>query len=160
MTDPLRVMPRPCDPSATSGACPFRRDADPGEFSAERFELLAASAGGPGREAPIGAPLFACHHTRDGAEVACAGWMAVCGDFHMSVRVSVVTGALDPSALHPGPDWPPLFDSYEQMAAAQSGERPYEPELADQRRAAAGHDLDMIDKIRRTAAGGEYCERR
>lgn len=147
MTRPIRYMPRPCDPSPTSGACPFRRDADPGEFSAERFEILAATAGGPGREAPFGAPLFACHHTADGAEVACAGWLAVCGQSHLGVRLALATGQLNPDGIGPKPGWPDLFDDYDEMAAAQTRDR-YDQDAADARRDAALHNADTIAKIR------------
>lgn len=148
VTDKLRHMPRPCDPSATSGACPFRRDADPAEFPAQRFELLANTAGGPGREAPIGAPMFACHHTADGREVACAGWLAVCGTSHLGVRFAAAMGALDPAALNPQPGWPELFDDYEQMAAAQA-DGPYDPRTAREHRREAGHYGPLISKVRR-----------
>jgi hypothetical protein len=152
VSDPLRHMPRPCDPSPTSGACPFRRD-DPGEFPADRYEELAATAGGPGAEAPIGAPLFACHHTADGAQVACAGWLAVCGHWHLGVRFALATGRLDPSAVEPQPGWPDLFDDYDEMAAAQSGQRGYDPRAATARRAATGHGAYILDKI----TGGGTC---
>lgn len=146
MTGPLRHMPRPCDESATWGRCPFRRDADPGEFTAQRYEQLAATAGGPGREAPIGAPMFACHHTADGAEVACAGWLAVCGHFHLGVRFALATGRLDPDRVGPLPGWPELFDSYDEMAAAQADS--YDRDRADEQRDAANHNADVIAKIR------------
>ncbi len=148
MTDPLRHMPRPCDATDTSGRCPFRRDADPGEFTAERYEVLAATAGRPGEEAPIGAPIFACHHTSDGAEVACAGWLAVCGHFHLGVRFAFLSGRLDPAKVGPLPGWPPLFDSYDEMAAAQSGHDTYDPDTAAAIRDHAGHNAPGVDKIR------------
>lgn len=149
MTSPLRHMPRPCDETDVSGRCPFRRDAEPGEFPAERFERLADTAGRPGREAPMNAPVFACHHTQDGAEVACAGWLAVCGHLHLGMRFAFATGRLNPAKVGPLPGWPELFGSYDEMAAAQSGGRPYDLDAANARRAAGGHDSDdVISKIR------------
>lgn len=148
MTGGLQHMPRPCDPSQSSGACPFRRDADPGEFSAQRYEALAATAGGPGREAPPGAPMFACHHTADGAQVACAGWLAVCGHWHLGVRLAILTGRLDPTAIGPLQGWPELFDSYDEMAAAQSGDGTYDHRRAELQRSAADHDADTVTKLR------------
>lgn len=148
MTDQLRHMPRPCDETATSGRCPFRRDADPGEFPAERYELLAATAGSPGEEAPFGAPIFACHHTSDGAEVACAGWLAVCGHFHLGVRLAFSMGRLDPAKVGPLPGWPELFDSYDEMAAAQAGQEQYDPDAAANIRDHAGHNASGLAKIR------------
>ncbi len=156
MTGPLRHMPRPCDESPTSGRCPFRRDADPGEFSAERYELLARTAGGPGAEAPFHAPLFACHHTADGAEVVCAGWLAVCGHYHLGVRLALACGRLNPDRIGPLPGWPDLFDTYDEMAAAQSGGAGYDPQTAALYRDDAGHHADVLGKLTR---GDGACPR-
>ena len=53
---------RPCR------GCPWRLDAPPARFPAERYAALAATIGTPGREAGIHAPIFACHATREGGE--------------------------------------------------------------------------------------------
>jgi Family of unknown function (DUF6283) len=111
VTDFPRVH-RPCD------ECPWRRDADPGRFPACRYEALAATAGGPGAEAPLGAPMFACHKTPDGAARACASWLAVVGAEHIAVRLAVITGRLPMEALTPGEGWPVLYGSYEELAEA------------------------------------------
>jgi hypothetical protein len=147
---PLRHMPRPCDASDTSGPCPFRRDAPPGEFTAERFEQLAASAGAPGAEVPLGGIMFACHSTADGAQVACAGWLAVCGTDHLGVRFAASDGRLGPDAVRPQPGWPDLFDSYDEMATTQTLGA-YDPETAEAFRDAAGHYADVITKLTRRA---------
>jgi hypothetical protein len=102
--------------------CPFRRDTEPGQFPACRYEALQDTAGRPGAEAPIGAPMFACHKSPEGREEACAGWLAVCGYEHLGVRLAVVTGMLGPERLEPAEGWPELFGSYEEMAAAQGGD--------------------------------------
>lgn len=116
MPEPLAHAARPCP------NCPWRRDVEPGEFPACRYDALAATAGQPGTEADLFAPLFACHKSREGAEYACAGWLASVGRDHLGVRFAVITGRLDPATLDPGPDWPPLFDSYAEMAATQAGD--------------------------------------
>ena len=95
--------------------CPFRRDAPAGHFTPARYEALRCTVGDPGQEAPIDAPLFACHASREGREVACAGWLAVTGHQHLGVRLAVITGALPAEALTPRPDWPALYDSYDQL---------------------------------------------
>jgi hypothetical protein len=111
----LRHAGRPCD------ECPFRRDTPPGQFPASRYEQLRDdTVGGPGREVPLGGLIFACHMTLEGREIACAGWLTVCGVEHLGVRYAVATGRLDPAALRPRSDWPELFDTYEEMAAAQA----------------------------------------
>lgn len=101
--------------------CPFRRDTMPGMFPACRYEALAATAGAPGAEAGLHAPVFACHKSPEGHEEACAGWLAVCGVEHLGVRLAVITGRLGPAALRPAAGWPPLFATYEEMAAEQGG---------------------------------------
>lgn len=109
MTEVRRAL-RPC------ANCPWRRDAAPGEFPASRYEALTATSGSPGNEVPIGAPLFACHKTAEGKEIACAGWLAAVGRYHLGMRVAVLDGRLDPAAFDPGPDWPELYGSYAEMA--------------------------------------------
>jgi hypothetical protein len=64
--------------------------------------------------------MFACHLSPQGAEYACAGWLATVGRDHLGVRLAVATGRLDPAVLDPRPGWPPLFDTYEEMAAVQA----------------------------------------
>lgn len=101
--------------------CPFRTDTMPGMFPARRYDALRETAGTPGAEACLTAPMFACHKSPEGREEACAGWLAVCGVEHLGVRMAVLTGRLEPEDLRPVPGWPELFASYEDMAAVQGG---------------------------------------
>ena len=101
--------------------CPFRRDTEPGQFPACRYEALEQTAGRPGAEAPLGAPLFACHKSTEGRDEACAGWLAVVGYDHIGVRIAVAFGELPADALEPGDDWPELFSTYDEMAEAARG---------------------------------------
>lgn len=101
--------------------CPWRRDVAAGEFPAERYDRLQVTSGRPGAEAGLNAPLFACHKSPDGAQEACAGWLAVMGYAHLGVRFAVVSGRLPAACLQPGDDWPELFDTYSEMAEAQGG---------------------------------------
>lgn len=116
--NPLRHAARPCS------ECPWRLDQAPGRFPASRYVALADTSAGPGGSAPLGAPLFACHKTAEGREVACAGWLAVEGHGHVGVRLAVAAGRLDPDALAPAADWPALYDRYADMAAANGAEAP------------------------------------
>jgi hypothetical protein len=143
MRAPIAHMPHPCDETDESGRCPFRVDAAPGEFTADRYELLADTAGLPGAEVPVGGPMFACHHTKAGAPVACAGWLAVCGDQHLGVRMAIAEGRLSVEALsQPGHD---LFSSYDEMAREQA-DGVYDPSVAATSRRRAGHNRPMIEK--------------
>lgn len=65
----------------------------------------------------MGAPMFACHKSREGRDLACAGWLAVEGHGHVGVRLAVAHGQLRPDALSPGAGWPELYDCYAQMAS-------------------------------------------
>ncbi|MEC3995225.1 DUF6283 family protein [Actinacidiphila sp. DG2A-62] len=108
---------RPC------GNCPWRKDVEPGEFPASRYEeLRVTSEQREGHEPGIGAPLFACHKTPEGREIACAGWLAAVGHRHIGVRLAVAQRRLPPEVLHPGDDWPELFDTYDEMATRQAGD--------------------------------------
>ena len=116
----MHARKRPCP------ECPWRRDTPPGQFPAHRYEALRATAptkGPYGREeAGLSDPMFACHKSAEGQEIACAGWLAVCGVDHLRVRVAVAMRELPACALRPGEDWPALFETYDEMAAAQGAE--------------------------------------
>ncbi len=112
VTCELPHIARPCS------ECPWRTDAQPQKFAAERYEALQATSNQSG----LYAPLFACHMTKEGREQACAGWLAVAGVEHLGVRLALIQGRLDPAALRPGPGWPDLHDSYEALVAHQGYE--------------------------------------
>lgn len=112
----MRRQKRPC------ANCPFRLDVEPGEFSAERYaELRATCRHEATVQAPLGAPMFACHKSPEGGEFACAGWLAVEGLNHIGVRVALAHGDLPREAMEPGADWPDLYPSYEEMAERMGG---------------------------------------
>lgn len=104
----LRLLGRPCP------GCPWRCDksaADIPGFSLEKARGLAAtSPDARGFGPSFGAPLFACHQSKEGEELACAGWLATVGACHPNVRLAVISGRLDGVALRPAPDWPALHD--------------------------------------------------
>lgn len=102
--------------------CPWRRDTEPGQFPASRYEALRATSGEPGQEARLGDPMFACHKSPEERAEACAGWLATVGQEHIGVRLAVTMRDLPATALNPFPDWPELFTSYEEMAAAQAAD--------------------------------------
>lgn len=99
--------------------CPWRRDTEPGQFPAERYEALRATSCTEGGHPGLGDPMFACHKSQEGREVACAGWLAVEGAAHVRVRIALATGELPAEATRGGADWPVLFDSYDEMAETQ-----------------------------------------
>lgn len=107
--------------------CPFRRDAAPGEFPARRYEELADTAADTAeRKVSSFGRWFGCHEGEPGTgeDLACAGWLAVCGPEHIGVRLAVLKGELPPRAVYPDRGrWPELYGSYAQMAAANGAER-------------------------------------
>lgn len=109
MTEPLPHARRPCRD------CPWRLDSPPGQFPLERFEALRSTSDQSGLQAP----MFACHQSAEGRDVACAGWLATEGHNHLGVRLAVALGRLNPVALRPRAGWPRLFSSYATMFAAK-----------------------------------------
>jgi hypothetical protein len=109
----LTTIAKPCP------SCPWRVDKDATDIP--NFDL--ASAEGLAKCCPddrnigpdFGATMFACHQSKDGAEIACAGWMAAVGHRHPGVRIAVAMGRLDPPALRPGLRWPRLHKNYQQV---------------------------------------------
>lgn len=99
--------------------CPWRTDVPAGQFPAERYDALRATAPDEDGQPGLFDPMFACHKSPEGAEFACAGWLAVCGAAHVRVRLAVAFGDLPADALSPQPGWPELFPDYATMAAAQ-----------------------------------------
>jgi hypothetical protein len=63
--------------------------------------------------------MFACHKTAEGAEQACAGWLAAVGRKRIGVRAAVALGRLPVSVLDPGEGWPQLHTGYDEMVAAK-----------------------------------------
>ena len=100
--------------------CPWVTTTSPGQFPAERYEALRHTTGTAHDQAPLGAPLFACHTTPEGRDMPCAGWLATVGLESITVRVLVAQGRLPARVLRPGEGWPALFTDYEAMAQAQA----------------------------------------
>ncbi|BEP46178.1 hypothetical protein GmRootV15_67670 (plasmid) [Variovorax sp. V15] len=112
----MRVPKPPRQPCPT---CPWRLDQDARSipnFSLGLAEALAATCPDVRNMGPDhGAAMFACHQSRPGAEVHCAGWLATVGHRHPAVRLSVMRDRLDPVHLQPGADWPALHGNYGEV---------------------------------------------
>ncbi|MEV0733968.1 DUF6283 family protein [Polymorphospora sp. NPDC050346] len=125
-----QVCKRPCPP------CPWRRD----NAGRRRYGNLPDYAAGtiPGRDgvgepvdgddpaAPFGV-LFACHDIPADNPHLCAGHLALYGRDHPLVRYGIALGVIDPAVLEPQPEWPELFDSYEEMLASVGPDAPLPP---------------------------------
>lgn len=110
----MTAIRKPC------AACPWRVDAhaqDIPNFKLELAEDLAASSPRERGNPEFGDPQFACHQSRPGEEIACAGWLASVGHAHPQVRIGVYQGRVDVAALLPGEDWPELHGSFAEVIA-------------------------------------------
>lgn len=112
---PLLRRRRPCP------HCPFRRDLV-GEVA---FPNLAEYAAGTcvqedGSGPAFGGLLFGCHMDSVESARLCAGWLAVEGHAHPSVRAAVSLELLPVEALTSGEGWPDLFSSATEMIKEQA----------------------------------------
>lgn len=114
--EPVEHRTHPC------ARCPWRRDADLTTFSGADMAMLRRANGRPGDEAPFTASRVGCHKDQPGTTHAwrlCAGWLAVAGHYHLGVRIAAMAGGLPPDILEPGPGWPELYESLEELEAAR-----------------------------------------
>lgn len=98
--------------------CPWRVTQDASEipgFGLEKAEALANTCGSPGNDLPIGSPMFACHQSRTGDEIPCAGWLASVGNYHLGVRVAIMDGRFDPESITPDDSWPELEPDFTSL---------------------------------------------
>ncbi|WP_208454142.1 DUF6283 family protein [Burkholderia gladioli] len=106
----MKAAARPC------ASCPWRVDKDARDipnFDMQLAEKLSETCPDARNMGPaFGAAMFACHQSKDGAEIPCAGWLATVGERHPMVRLAVMRGRLPAESLVPGSDWPELHDNY------------------------------------------------
>ncbi len=105
---------RPC------AECPWRTDVARGQFAAERFRDLAATA------YDMAVAQFACHKSPEGGEFGCAGFVMRGATHNLGARLAARAGRLRRGEI----DSPyPLHASYRAMAIA-NGVDPDDPVLA------------------------------
>lgn len=109
----MKTAARPCP------SCPWRIDQSASDIP--NFDLSLAEALAPtspdarGMGPDFGASMFACHQSKIGGEIPCAGWLAKVGHRHPGVRMAVMSGRISADALAPGPGWPELHNSYPEV---------------------------------------------
>lgn len=82
-------------------------------FSLDLAEGLAATSPDERGMGPDAfAPQFACHQSREGAEIVCAGWLAAVGENHPMVRLAVARGEYPLGALEASPE---LHDTFSEV---------------------------------------------
>ncbi len=113
--------------------CPWKVTAEPGKFPAERYVKLRSTCrpDEDGMPPMPGSPMFGCHKGEPGTDddLACAGWLAREGHNHIGVRLAIMNGDLPMEALEQNDTWPDLYDTYEDMAAANGANLPRDPWL-------------------------------
>lgn len=126
---PFTVAGRPCSAAGPhSLPCPWRRDTAgtkrmPARLATEDFGQLCGTAEHPVRP---DTGWFICHKSSErepdeaGRPLICAGWLAAVGRHHLGVRLAVLWGWLPPEKLENPPGGPPLFSSFEEMAAGHT----------------------------------------
>lgn len=98
----------------TCDECPWRRDVPVGRFPPERYQSLRVTV-----QQGFGRPLFACHKSTEGKDVACAGYLLSDDSrANFRVRLALIEGDFDPAAISARG---PLFATYAEMEAANSG---------------------------------------
>lgn len=103
--------------------CPWLTSTDLTEFSDEDMDMLRRANGRPGAEAPLDAPIVACHRDQPGTAHAmrwCAGFLAVVGEQHLGVRLALAFEALPPQAVSPPASWPELYPDLDALVAARA----------------------------------------
>lgn len=99
---------RPC------AECPWRTDVPARKFPISRFRALAESA------YDLARMIFACHMSKEGGEVVCAGYILSQGAHNLSLRLSKQKFNVSSDA--------PLHPNYRAMAIA-NGLKPNDPML-------------------------------
>jgi hypothetical protein len=64
----------------------------------------------------LGAPVFACHQSKNGREVVCTGWLWRYGWNSIAVRLAMLRREMTPDDLEPDPTIE-LHETYEQVIA-------------------------------------------
>ncbi len=105
--------------SAPCTTCPWRKTSTVGGDDIPRFDLdrMRGLLGTVGENDAF-RPIMACHHSPDGDEFACAGYLAVEGMSNLNVRVLAAVGSIDMLAVYEAADGLDLWGDFESMLAA------------------------------------------
>ncbi|WP_018502921.1 DUF6283 family protein [Parafrankia discariae] len=121
------------EPLTPCGTCPWRRSSTVGGADIPRFDLELmrglVSTVGPGDDFR---PIMACHHSTEGAETACRGYIAVEGFSNIRVRFANSTGRIPAAAIRDACDGLDLWPSFAEMLAAYEAAAG-QPQIAGQR---------------------------
>jgi hypothetical protein len=99
-----RVRAEPC------AECPFRMDVPTGVFPPDAFRESAPTA----YDAALS--TFGCHMSKMSAPATCAGFLKLHSENNLMVRMSLLSGRIDLTAVSDGGY--PLYATYREMAVA------------------------------------------
>lgn len=100
----------PFTAGVTCDECPWRKDVPVGRFPPSRFRGLRKTV-----EQGF-MPIFACHKTLEGRELACTGYLkSIDSENNFTVRLAIVRNLFDPRQLEAKG---PLFSTYAEMEKA------------------------------------------
>ena len=102
----------------TCRECPWKRANPPGKFPPERYVALADTAERSFSGFPQ--PVFACHMSKEGGEMACAGFLLVVGFDNISVRLAAMQKRLRMDEIEADGE---LYGSFAEMAAVNGARR-------------------------------------
>lgn len=81
--------------------CPWRVEQHADEIPNFRLDLAERLVNTTSDQ--FGAPVFACHQSRDGQEVVCVGWLWRYGQDSIAVRLRLLNKQMAPEELEPDP---------------------------------------------------------
>jgi hypothetical protein len=94
-------------------SCPFRVDQHAPDipcFSLELAEGLVNTLSDK-----FGAPIMACHQSKDGTDTPCRGWLVRHGWDSIAIRLRMLRGMTAPDELEIGDNWPELHADYHEV---------------------------------------------
>jgi len=94
--------------------CPWRVGQHADEIPGFVLELAEGLVGTTSDQ--LGAPIFACHQSKDGGEIVCTGWLWRYGWKSIAVRLMLLRRELTPADLQPDATVE-LHETYEQVIA-------------------------------------------
>lgn len=92
--------------------CPWRIGQHADEIPGYDHDLAEDLVGSTSHD--LGAPIFACHQSKVGAEIICTGWLWAHGWDSIAIRLQLARGDLVRADLDPDPSIA-MHGSYDEM---------------------------------------------
>jgi hypothetical protein len=107
--------------------CPWLKTSTGGggdirNFSLEQMRNLSCTVPPRGTDDDAFRSIMACHHSKEGEEYACAGYIAVHGISNISVRLMAAKGSVDLQKVFDNCKGLDLYDNFYTMLDAYESE--------------------------------------